>query len=285
MKKTKIVIDSTSGYDFMTEPYDAEVLRLHVLFGEETYNDGETITPDEFYEKLRNNPDVLPSTSQPTVGKTVEQFERLKSEGYTDLIVLTLSSKLSGTYATTVSAAEMVEGIDVHIIDTKSIILPVYLMGEMAYRMAERGKDPKEIVEHIESIKDEFHLFLAVGDLTLLRKNGRLSTASALIGNVLKVKPVLELTNDGVLETVEKVRTMKKALLKLADVFFNMSINVSDVAIFHSDSLELAEEFRTMLAEGHEHYNEVPIYGLTPVVGSHTGIGTIAIGFRKRRMK
>lgn len=283
MNKTKIVLDSTSTYDLIENPIDAEILRLIVIFDGKEYVDGVDLTPEDFYKMLKADKNVLPSTSQPTVGRTVEQFEKLKEEGYTDLVVLTISSKLSGTYGTTVSAAEMVDGINVHVVDTRTLVLPLYQLGEIAARMAARDKDPKEIAEYIESIKDEFHIYVAIGDLTLLRKNGRLSSAQAMVGNILKVKPVIQVNEEGVLETVHKVRTMKKALELLADTFFNKNINVSDVTILHSDCYELATEFRSMLGNVDSEYEDIQIYLMTPVIGAHTGAGSVGITYRKRR--
>ncbi len=282
MSKIKIVLDSTSGIDLVQNKIDAEVLRLIVMFDGKQYVDGEDITPLEFYNLMDSNKDVLPSTSQPTIGRTVEQFERLRDEGYTDLICLTISSGLSGTYATTVSARDMVEGINVHIIDSLTTAAPLYRLAENAYRMVEEGKTVPEITEYIEKIKGEYNIYLAVGDLTLLKKNGRLSTASALIGSVLKVKPVLKLDDAGVIESVEKVRTMRKAVSKLVEIFVGQG-DVSEVTLLHSNCLELAEQAKVLIVESNPELADITIYPLSPVIGSHVGIGTIGITFRKGR--
>ncbi len=284
MSKIKIVVDSTSGIDFMENKIDAEVLRLFVLFDGKQYVDGIDLTPKEFYEMIDANTHALPSTSQPTIGGTVEQFERLKSEGYTDLIVLTLSGGLSGTYATTVSAKEMVEDINVHIIDSKTAVAPTYQMASKAYDMVNEGKSVSEIVEFIEEIKNDYKIYLAVGDLTLLKKNGRLSTASAMIGSLLKVKPLLKVDEAGVVESVEKIRTMKKALRRMAETFIEEGKGASEVTILHSNCIELAEEFKAMIVEEDHTLESVVVYPLTPVIGSHLGTGTVGITFRKGRL-
>ena len=282
MSKIKIVLDSTSGIDLVQNKIDAEVLRLIVMFDGEEYVDGEDITPIEFYKLMDSKKEVLPSTSQPTIGRTVEQFERLRDEGYSDLICLTISGGLSGTYATTVSAKDMVEGVNVHIVDTLTTAAPLYLLAEAAFKMVNDGKTVTEIIDYVESIKSEYKIYLAVGDLTLLKKNGRLSTASALIGSVLKVKPVLRLDDSGVIESVEKVRTMRKAISRLVEIFTEQG-DVSEVTLLHSNCLELAEQTKEMIVESNPKMSDIAIYPLSPVIGSHLGTGTIGITFRKGR--
>lgn len=280
MSKIKIVVDSTSGIDLMENRIDAEVLRLFVLFDGNQYVDGVDLTPDNFYKMIDANTDALPSTSQPTIGGTVEQFERLKEEGYTDLICLTISGGLSGTYPTTVSARDMVDGINVHIIDSKTTVIPLYQMATKAYNMVNEGKSVEEIISYIESIKNDYKIYLAVGDLTLLKKNGRLSTASAMIGSLLKVKPLLKVAEAGVVESVEKIRTMKKALTRMAETFLEEG-TVSEVTILHSNCIELAEQFKAMIVEQDPKLADVVIYPLSPVIGSHLGTGTVGITFKK----
>ena len=282
MSKIKIVLDSTSGIDLVQDKIDAEVLRLIVMFDGKEYVDGEDITPIEFYKLMDSKKEVLPSTSQPTIGRTVEQFERLRDEGYSDLICLTISGGLSGTYATTVSAKDMVEGVNVHIVDTLTTAAPLYLLAQAAFKMVNDGKTVTEILDYVEGIKNEYKIYLAVGDLTLLKKNGRLSTASALIGSVLKVKPVLRLDDSGVIESVEKVRTMRKAISRLVEIFTEQG-DVSEVTLLHSNCLELAEQTKEMIVESNPKMADITIYPLSPVIGSHLGTGTIGITFRKGR--
>ncbi len=280
MSKIKIVVDSTSGIDLVDNPIDAEVLRLFVLFDGEQYRDGLDLTPEEFYQMIENNKNVLPSTSQPTIGGTVEQFERLRDEGYEELIVFTISSGLSGTYWTTESAKNMVEGIKIHTIDSRKTVMPLYSMARQAYELVEQGESAQDIVEYIESMKNEYKIYLAVGDLTLLQKNGRLSTASAMIGSILKIKPLLMIDDEGVIKSVEKIRTMKKALKTMVDAFVDEG-EVSEVSILHSNSPELAREFKSLLMERKQGLKDIPVFQLSPVIGSHLGTGTVGITFRR----
>lgn len=282
MSKIKIVIDSTSCIDLMPDKFDAEVLRLFIIFDGKQYIDGETITPEEFYKMIENNPHALPSTSQPTIGGTLEQFERLAKEGYDEIICLTISKGLSGTYATTVSAKEMVEAdIKITIIDSRTLAIPLFQLGKIAFEMVESGKTTKEIVAYINRIKNDYKIYLAVGDLTLLKKNGRLSTASAFIGKILKVKPVLKVDDAGIIESVSKVRTMKKAVNNLVDTFLEISNGkASDITILNSNCLELAEQFKKLLVAKDQSLADIPIYALTPLIGAHLGAGTIGITFK-----
>jgi DegV family protein with EDD domain len=174
----------------------------------------------------------------------------------------------------------MVEGIKIHTVDTRKTVMPLYSMAKHAYELVQQGESAEDIVQYIESMKNEYKIYLAVGDLTLLQKNGRLSTASAMIGSILKIKPLLMVDDEGVIKSVEKIRTMKKALRTMADAFIEEG-EVSEVNILHSNCPELAEDFKALLAEIKPDYKEIPVFQLSPVIGSHLGTGTVGITFRR----
>ena len=122
-KKIAIVTDSSSALDFMPHDYDnIYLVRMPITFGDEEYIDGLTITADEFYERIKNEP-IIPTTSMPSLGETMELYEKLRDEGYTDIIHYPISKGISGTYQALHSIKDTVDGVTVHIIDTKSTAL------------------------------------------------------------------------------------------------------------------------------------------------------------------
>ena len=120
-KKIGFVVCGNSGIDYIDHPYDIRVLRSMLLFGENEYEDYVDIDADTFYKELSKNPDVALSTAQTATGVMMKTFEELKNEGYTDIVVVTISSQLSGTYEGAHMAANMVEGVDVHVFDSLSV--------------------------------------------------------------------------------------------------------------------------------------------------------------------
>src|SRR5690554_4979599 len=140
MSKIKIVVTSTSGVDYLPFKDDVEILRLTVNFDNQEYVDYEELKAGDFYDKVLAKPNADISTSQVPTGKIVEALEKLKAEGYTDAIVISLSSQLSSTYQGILLAQDMVEGINVVPFDTKSVSVGESFLVEKALEMVKEGK-------------------------------------------------------------------------------------------------------------------------------------------------
>jgi len=279
-KKIGFVVCGNSGIDYIDHPYDIRVLRSMLLFGENEYEDYVDIDADTFYKELSEHPDVALSTAQTATGVMMNTFEALKNDGYTDIVVVTISSQLSGTYEGAHMAANMVEGVDVHVFDSLSVGYAESYMIMEAARMAKEGAQVPEILDRLASIRDNQGLLISVDTLKFLVKNGRLSGASGLIGSMLKIKPLLHLSHDGRVEAIEKIRTRKKALNRLVDKFIedHHEKNI-EVFIIHANALETAKEVREKLLEKSEDLQDIAIHHLTPVVGAHAGPGALGIGW------
>jgi len=281
MGKIKLVVDSMSLVDLMKDKLDADVLRALVNFDGKEYVDGTDLSPEKLYKMMTAKPGVLPKTSQPTIGTTVEVYEKAKKDGYTDVIVITMSDGLSGTYANTVSAKDMVKGINVHIVNSKNGGWIEYQLAKQARSMIDEGSSAAEIVKHLEKIKKEYKIYMVVGDLNLLHKGGRLSTVKFALGQIMKVKPILTVgAETGSIEAAGSARTMKKAVDVLLQTIETKYPKITELAILHSDAPELAEGVRESLMKSRKNLPSIGVYGLVSTIGAHVGLGTVAITFR-----
>ena len=208
----RIATDSTCdlppGY---VEDYDITVVPINIQFGTETYEDGVTIDRETFIRKI-DEMGILPTTSQPSAGQFGQYYEKLAQEGATDIISLHVTSKLSGTYHSSVLAQELMEGrVRVHPFDSKSGTVTLGFMCMEASRMARAGKSVAEILARMKEIRDQGCLVITLKDLRYAQMSGRTGRLQSSLASLLSIKPIV-LLEDGLLDVVEKVRTQGKAI-------------------------------------------------------------------------
>jgi len=285
MKKIGFVVCGNSGIDYLDHDYDIRVIRSTLLFGDKEYTDFVDIKAEDFYKQLKENPDLHPTTAQTATGVILETYEQLKKDGYTDAIVVTISSKLSGTYEGAKMAASMVEGINVHVFDSLSLSYNEAYMVLRAAELAQAGKDVPEIIDELSWIREHQGLYVSVDTLRYLVKNGRLSGASGFLGSFLKIKPMLHLTREGRVEPVEKIRTRKKAIERIIEKFLDDFEDAKNMEVFviHSNAFDAIDYVKDKLKAARPDFGEIKDYPLTPVVGAHAGPGAIAIGWILKR--
>ena len=279
MAKVKIVVDSTA--DISRERREAlgiEMVPLGVLFGNETYLDGVTITPDEFYDKLAASPS-LPTTSQPSPAEFASKYEQLLAEEPgTQIISYHLSSAVSGTYQSALLASTMLEGEpDITVIDTKSASYGYGLLAVRAAEMAAAGRSKEEILAETDRLDKDRKLYFMVDTLEYLQKGGRIGKAAALFGSILNIKPILTLDDEGYVSAVDKVRGPKKAMQRIADML-EMSFGSDPVHTIYAYSkhAEPANELRELI-DSRFNVKSVEYTTLGAVIGTHVGPGTAAV--------
>ncbi len=282
MVKTAVVTDSTSYIDEqIRKEHNIVMIPLSVIFGEESFKEEIEISPLEFYEKMRGVSE-LPKTSQPAVGEFASLYEQLKSEEYQDIVVITLSSKISGTYQAAQTAATMVEGVNVYVFDSEISCSPQAFYVLEAAKLARDGKSGEEIVEYLHQMKNRgVQAYFMVDDLTNLRLGGRLSGAQAFFGGLLQIKPVLEFKEGGIVP-FEKIRTRKKALSRLLELFA-ADVSADDKAnatVIHANRPEDAEKIKRELEEKYPNAT-ISISYFGPVIGTHLGEGAIGLTWYK----
>lgn len=265
MGKIRFVTDSTAYFDKATAiEKNIDIVPLKVEFLGETKDEGFPGEFEEFFDKLKTA-EEFPKTSQPAVGDFVKVFSNAIENG-DEVIAITISSKLSGTFNSASLAAELVSPDNISVIDSETAAANLKLLVEMGIELANEGKSRREIVDILNSEKKKTGISLTVDSLEYLKRGGRLTATQALIGTILNVKPIIDLI-DGKLEPVAKARGKRKALEMMSE---RIPQDASKITILHIFSIEEAEELKTILQEKFKSA-EIRIEGLGPVVGTHLG--------------
>jgi DegV family protein with EDD domain len=274
--KTVIVTDSTAYIPKeVRERYRIHMIPLSVVLNGELYEEEVDLTAEQFYEEMKQGK-KLPTSSQPSIGRFVDLFENLGKE-YDAVISIHLSSGISGTYQGAVSAGEMVDNIKVYAYDSEISCMAQGFYAIDAAKMAAEGKEPEEILARLDELKATTRAYFMVDDLSNLQRGGRLSSAQAIIGSLLNIKPLLHFV-DKVIVPFEKIRTRKKALKRIFDLLGEdaekgISLKAS---IIHANREEEAKEFQEELAKKYPNVDfSISYFG--PVIATHLGEGSIGM--------
>ncbi|WP_306009867.1 DegV family protein [Bacillus sp. MMSF_3328] len=278
--RTAVVTDSTAYIPKeLRDRLNIHMIPLSVIFGNETYEEEVEITAEAFYEEVKHK--ELPTTSQPSTGQFVELFEKLSAD-YDAVISIHLSSGISGTYQGAVTAGSMVEGIRAYPFDSEiSCMVQGFYVIEAA-EMAAAGKDPQDIMARLEEMKQTVRAYFMVDDLSHLQRGGRLSSAQALIGSLLQVKPLLHF-EDKVIVPFEKIRTRKKAMKRIADLLGEAASGGGEyrAVIIHANREQEAYDWKAELEKELRNV-EFMIGYFGPVIGTHLGEGSMGLGWYKK---
>lgn len=278
MSKRLVCTTSTSCLDYFSHEEDIRTIRLKIDLDGQLLKDGTEIKADEFYKKISLDKNLVPKTSQPSLGELLEFFEQLIAEGYDEVIVTTISSKLSGTY-NGICQCKAILGDKINIIpfDTKTVCFNEGCFALEAAKMIRLGHDTAEIIQKLEHMRANNKIMFAVDNLEYLVKNGRLSGAAGFLGKALKIKPLLELFDDGTIQAVEKIRSTKKALEGVCDRFLDYTNGHDYYAYIVYTGTSLRDFFVETIKEklNLENLHESPC---SPVVGCHVGGEAIGIG-------
>lgn len=271
----KIVTDSTSYLPpEEIERFNIRVVPLNVHFGEDqVFQEGVTINIDQFYAMLAESPE-LPTTSQPSPGQFLDVFSELAEAGH-DVFCLVISSKLSGTYQSALDAKHMLPDANIVVIDSYSTVACLGLMAITAAEMAAEGHTMQEITARVEQMRDDMRLYFVVDTLEYLHKGGRIGAASAFLGTLLKVKPILML-DEGVVKPLDKVRSKRKAIQRLlSELESHVSPEQPIQAVaMHAQAPDEVSELATEMR--HRFNCQRTFFGeVGPVIGTHTGPGVL----------
>ncbi|WP_445487915.1 DegV family protein [Niallia sp. 03133] len=277
--KTAIVTDSTAYIPKeIRDQYDIHIIPLMVVLGNEIYEEEMDLDAEKFYHEVQNKD--IPTTSQPPIGKFIELFEQLSAD-YDEVISIHLSSGISGTFQGAVSAAQMVDDIKVYAFDSEiSCMIQGFFTIEAA-KLAQQGKTASEIMPILEELKQTSNAYFMVDDLSHLQRGGRLSSAQALIGSLLQVKPLLHFS-DKVIVPFEKIRTKKRAMKRIVELFAEATKGENyQAAIIHANRQDEAEDWKQELAAAFPNVDFTVSY-FGAVIGTHLGEGAMALGWVKK---
>ncbi len=281
MSKVAILACSNAGLDYLDYPKDIRILRSVIHFGnDEAYDDFVQMDAKTFYERIQKDPNDIPRTSYVSPGTMISYFEELEKEGYDEALVITISSKLSGLYEAVKRIATEVN-IKVTAFDSLTLAYAEAYMALEAHRLAAEGKNVQEIIPYLERIRDNDKIIFAVDTLLYLVKNGRLSKLQGTLGTMLQMKPLLHISDDGKVESIEKIRTIHKAHQRVLERYIEETKDLNVLTyISHAHADEYVDWFVKEINKVFPNRKIVVAY-LTPVVGAHTGPKGIGIGYIK----
>lgn len=281
MEKIAIISDVNAGLDYIGRDPGIPVLRSVINFGDEHLVDGIDITADQFYKRLQED-DIIPSTSAPTIGEAMDLLDKFCDQGYTDVIMFSISYQLSSIGQMVETLKEEYKGkLNIHVVDTKTATYMQGFLAVNAKEMADAGKSVKEILERTAFLIENSHAYFVVDDLKYLVKNGRLSGAKGYIGTILRIKSILEITKDGRIVSFEKVKTHRRAVERMCDLVFSEIENAKKVKLIvvHSIREEDAKKLANYFREIADNLDSVEIHTITPAVGVHIGCYVLGLGY------
>ena len=272
----KLVTDSTSDLpQDLADSLGIELVPANIHFGNETFKDGVDLSHDDFYERLTHG-DTFPRTSQPSPGEFAQVYERLAQDA--DAIVsIHISSKLSGTYNSAVHGKREADvACPIEVIDSQQASLALGMAAVAAARAASAGGTADEVASEARDAASRSVCTALLDTLEYLQKGGRIGKASAMMGSLLKIKPII-IIRDGEVQQFAKERTLNKALSRLEEAARDLA-PIEELGVIYSterdDALRVAENLRDLLPEGKE-----PIIArIGPAIGAHAGPGAIGIG-------
>lgn len=271
----RIIVDSSA--DYTTEELkerNLELISISINIGDNTYRDGIDITRDKLYDFLING-NEFPKTSQPSPQEFYEIFEDAKEKG-DSVICITISSALSGTYQSAALAKSMADYDKIHLVDSLSATHLIRVLADHACKLRDEGASVSEIVDALEELKPRVKIFAAVDTLEYLYKGGRLDKASAIVGELANLKPILTLTNEGTLTVIGKALGRNKALASLTKFMSEKELDTTfPVYSLYSYGSENTEKLEAKLETIGISCKQCLQIGAT--IGCHVGPGAFGI--------
>ncbi len=280
MSKVSIITDSTAYIpNDLVGKYKITVTPQVLIWGEETFQDGVDIQPEDFYRRLETAK-VMPTTSQVSIIDMKSAFEKILETG-NDVLAIFISAKLSGTMQSAIQAREMLPkaGNKIHIIDSNSTAMAMGFQVLETAKAAQAGENLTDCIKLAEKARENTGVYFVVDTLEFLKRGGRIGGAQALLGSALNIKPILEI-RDGRIESVEKVRTKGKAVSRMIDLIVEKVAGRTPVrlATLHAN-VEAEARAALEAAASRLHPIEKVFASVSPVIGTHAGPGTIGLAY------
>lgn len=276
--KLAIITDSTCDFtQAQLDELNVKRVPLYVHFKGKTYLDWLELSPKDIIEGVKAGAD-MPSTSQPSPQDFADAYAEAAKAGAEEILCITISSTLSGTYQSATIAAQDAD-VPVTVVDTEAASVGVGMMVKRAAKMRDEVGSVDEIVAALEQMKQEMMLRFTVGSLEYLQKNGRIGGAQALLGGLLKIKPILSLV-EGRVEAIGRARGSKRALKTIVDdslEFADHHQGKPVIYFLHVQDPEAAKTLREELADSGLEFIDAGIFEIGTVVASHVGPGTYGV--------
>lgn len=275
MQKIAIVTDSTANLPAeMLAGSPVTVLPLKIIWNGVVLRDGVDISSADFYARLVRDQN-MPTTSQVTSEEFRQAFEKLAGQ-YDCIFAPLMSSGISGTVNSAFAAAKEFKKVPLDVFDTHETAASLALLVMATIRLVKEGKSFEEVGKTTREIESRMHTYFMVDTLKYLHRGGRIGGAARFLGTTLDLKPILFM-NKGKIDGYEKIRTQKKALKRLVEIMVEKSgDSPCHIGLMHSNAREIAEIARDELDKKLK-VVETMILDLSPVIGAHTGPGTLGI--------
>ena len=276
MDKIALIGDTTGDLSSeMITKYNINILSFRIIYKDREYLDRVNITPTEVYDRMV---DEIPTSSMPSMQDIEDMFLKLKSEGYTHVIAVTLSTGLSGIYNAIRVVSENHPEMKTYICDSKSISIGEGAVLIECGKLRDQGKNFDEIVADIPNIMKRIHLFFVVPTLEYLKKGGRIGRVAGTIAELLDIKPIITMDPDGKYTTFAKVRGRKQSLAKLIDIArVLLEQKKYSVYLENGAALEDVERIYNSISKFQNILSINMIGDISPVSGVHSGPGLIGL--------
>ncbi len=281
-KNTAILVDTATDINIeMSERFGLYLLPLYINFKERQYRDRFDMDSSELYEHINEE---IPTTSTPSPGEVEAMFDQIKDDGYKNLIIVTISSKLSGIYNLYNLVKNNYKGLNIEVIDTKNIAIGAGFIAIFTSILRDKGYEFTEIVNKVKEKLFDSASFFTLDTLKYLIKGGRIGKVAGTLGSVLNIKPIISCDKEGVYYSADKVRGRKKSLQKVAEIARDFVGDSKEFLICvcngGSDKLEF-ENFKNSIEDFISSAFMSFESEITCTLATHTGPGLIGIGVMK----
>ncbi|MHC5268224.1 DegV family protein [Enterococcus sp. LJL98] len=282
MNKEKIALLVDSGTDVPKERMDRfgiYMVPLQIIYKKQTYTDKVDITPEEVYARFAEE---IPSTSLPD-GQTIQKMiQQIKADGYEKLLIVTISSGLSGTYNVMRLLGEEEQDLEVFVLDTKSIGIGAGLQAIRAAELIAAGTPWSVLLQQLQDEIKQNKVLFNVGTLEYLQKGGRIGLVSSIIGTALKLNPTISCNEEGVYYTVAKSRGRKRSIDKLVEIAeaFVQGHAEFRLAVAQGDAMEEGLQLKEKLEQRFPQAKEILFGTISPALVVHTGPGLLGMGIQ-----
>lgn len=275
----RIITDGTSDMSVQRgRELGVDVIPMRVFFGQECFLDGVDITREEFFARLASSQE-LPTTSQLSPDDFLELFRKYTAQG-DQVVGIFVSTELSGTCQSACIAREMVEDGEIYIVDSRAVTFAMALLVEEAAHMRDQGLSAARIAAEVEKLAQRTRLLAVVDTLTYLKKGGRISAATAAVGGLLGIKPIVGVDSRGTVEALGKARSIASGLDWIAREIKRAPADPAHLAAYgHSNSPERVPVCMEALKDVLPQDKLAPIGSIGAVVGTHVGPGAVGVAY------
>jgi DegV family protein with EDD domain len=280
MERIALITDSASDISVeLLEKYKIKLLPFKLIYSDGEYEDRIDITPKEMYERLKTE---IPKTSLPSIERMNNVFREIINEGYTHAIIITISAAFSGTYNAVRLTCEDFPQLNTFVFDSKTLTMAEGAMVLETAELIKSGKTFKEITEILPMFREKIDLFFSIDTLEYLQKGGRIGKVAGTVGELLNIKPIITVADDGTYRTAAKVRGSKQVVSKLTDIFKTYSEKGKYKAwILDGNGLDKVQKLYDSIKDL-PNVVECTIAGtIGPALGVNTGPGLVGLAIER----